>query len=664
MLAVLTATESWAETAREMYAAAKVQDEQLRAADGGPPASRPALKQYRAVIAAYDAVVRRYPATGYADNALWQGGSLAQTAFDRFGQARDRATATRLFALLIEGYPSSSLAANARAALKRLEAPPTAASRPLRSAADRPATPASETAAQGVLRNIRRTLRPDVVRVTIELDAEIAYRTERVENPPRALFDLPGTRLGGTIVEGTSTYTDDVVRHIRVGRRPDQTTRVVLDLDGVKRYSVSTLSRPYRIVIDCERERPLLTPGATHAPAGLPSGGQWPTSRAVPLAGIVQATPIPRDTVARTPVPHAFPAVREYPPLPSRHTSQGVVTLARIDGIDPRLIRPPLASRPWLNAFAPLAPLVQAATRPTGVDSPTPAASSTTGRPRAVPADAPTAANVDAAPESAQPEKPIAPERRLPERTPAPPPIRDGYSLARQLGLGASKIVIDPGHGGRDPGAEGAGVFEANVVLDVALRLEKLLKSAGIEVVLTRRIDEFVPLEERTAIANREQGDLFLSIHANASRNRNARGIESYVLNFATDPEAEAVAARENAATGRTMSNLPDIVRAITLNSKLDESRSFAALVQHRLMDHLRIDRAPRDLGVKQAPFIVLIGASMPSVLAEISFITNSQEGRLLKTGAYRQSVAEALFDAVRGYQKSLKTAQSLGPHQ
>jgi N-acetylmuramoyl-L-alanine amidase len=193
------------------------------------------------------------------------------------------------------------------------------------------------------------------------------------------------------------------------------------------------------------------------------------------------------------------------------------------------------------------------------------------------------------------------------------------------------------------------------------LRLQKLLmKSPGAEVVLTRSTDVFIPLEERTAIANREGADLFLSIHANASRNPTARGVETYFLNFASNPDAEAVAARENSASGQTMHNLPDIVKAITLNNKLDESRDFATLVQRAMVDHLASgNKGVRDLGVKQAPFVVLIGAGMPSVLAEISFVTHQQEGRLLKTGAYRQKIAEALFDGLREYQRSLKNVKA-----
>ena len=233
-----------------------------------------------------------------------------------------------------------------------------------------------------------------------------------------------------------------------------------------------------------------------------------------------------------------------------------------------------------------------------------------------------------------------------------------GFSIARQLGLGISRIVIDPGHGGHDPGAKGKGGTEAEIVLDVSLRLQKLLeKVRGVEVILTRRSDEFVPLQERTAMANREGADLFLSIHANASANEQAHGIETYFLDFANNLGAASVAARENAASGQSMGALPDFVKAIALNNKLDESRDFATLVQRSMVERLRpANKTAKDLGVKQAPFVVLIGASMPSVLAEISFLTNTQEAKLLKSSAYRQKIAEALFNAIRKYQTSLRT--------
>lgn len=237
--------------------------------------------------------------------------------------------------------------------------------------------------------------------------------------------------------------------------------------------------------------------------------------------------------------------------------------------------------------------------------------------------------------------------------------VAGGLSMARQLGLGVSRIVIDPGHGGHDPGAQSSGVTESELVLDVALRLEKLLdKIPGVDVVMTRRENEFIPLQERTAIANRESADLFLSIHANASNIPTAHGVETYFLNFASNVNAAAVAARENATSGQTMGALQDVVKNITLTSKRDESRDFATYVQREMMASLRsTNKTLKDLGVKQAPFVVLIGASMPSILAEISFVTNPQDAKLLKNSAYRQKIAQALFEGVRKYQTSLKNA-------
>jgi N-acetylmuramoyl-L-alanine amidase len=225
-----------------------------------------------------------------------------------------------------------------------------------------------------------------------------------------------------------------------------------------------------------------------------------------------------------------------------------------------------------------------------------------------------------------------------------------------------ARIVIDAGHGGHDPGAKVSGLTEAALVLDVALRLEARLRGeAGVEVVMTRRTDEFLALEERTALANRVDADLFLSIHANASTNTAARGIETYFLNFAANAEAEAIAARENAGSLRTMRNLNDIVRTIALNNKIDESRDFATQVQARLYERLRtVNTGTKNLGVKQAPFQVLIGATMPSILAEISFITHKDEGRLLRTDEYRQAIVEALFEGVMAYQRSLKREPTL----
>ncbi len=250
------------------------------------------------------------------------------------------------------------------------------------------------------------------------------------------------------------------------------------------------------------------------------------------------------------------------------------------------------------------------------------------------------------------------------EARPAPPPPqppaanrKGDRSLARQLGLGARRIVIDPGHGGHDPGAIGpGGLREKDLVLDVGLRLAELLRSRlGAEVILTRSTDRFIPLEERTAIANTKRADLFLSIHANSSRSRKARGVETYYLNFATDPHAEAVAARENAISEATLKDLQDLVKAITLNSKIDESRDFAAAIHEDLLPAMR--PAP-DRGVRTAPFYVLIGANMPSVLCEIAFVSHPEEERRLRSKDQRQKIAESLARGVTDYLEALSPTQ------
>jgi N-acetylmuramoyl-L-alanine amidase len=247
---------------------------------------------------------------------------------------------------------------------------------------------------------------------------------------------------------------------------------------------------------------------------------------------------------------------------------------------------------------------------------------------------------------------------------PAPPSAnaRGGYSMARQLGLRVGRIVIDPGHGGRDPGAMGQGTSESAITLDIALRLEKLLaKEPGVEVVLTRRTDEFVTLQERPEIASRENADLFVSIHVNAHRDKSISGVETFLLNFASTPDAAAVAARENASSSLTMSHLNDLVKQIALGNKLQESNDLAGHVQGALVKKLTpANRSLRDLGVKQAPFVVLVGAAMPSVLVEVAFLTNSLESRLLATGAYRQKIAEGLLDGLRRYLRTLKRAEAV----
>jgi N-acetylmuramoyl-L-alanine amidase len=256
----------------------------------------------------------------------------------------------------------------------------------------------------------------------------------------------------------------------------------------------------------------------------------------------------------------------------------------------------------------------------------------------------------------------------------APQPTHDGQStLTRALGLKIGRIVVDAGHGGHDTGTIGpTGLMEKDLCLDVALRLGKIIKQRlpGAEVVFTRSDDSFIPLEERTAIANEAHADLFISIHANSSQDHGARGIETYYLNLKGSPEAMEVAARENAVANVGIHDLEDLVKKITRNEKIDESKEFAEDIQTSLSQRVqKANKTVKNRGVRKAPFVVLIGADMPSILTEISFLSNPADEQLLKQPENRQRIAEGLYQGVASYLQSLNsvtfngTAKPVPPH-
>ena len=251
------------------------------------------------------------------------------------------------------------------------------------------------------------------------------------------------------------------------------------------------------------------------------------------------------------------------------------------------------------------------------------------------------------------------------EKVEAARPNKDGTrSLTRALGLKIGRILLDPGHGGSDVGTIGpTGYQEKELTLDVARRLGQLIEERlGSEVLYTRPDDSYVPLETRTALANQKEADLFLSIHVNSSRSPKARGVETYYLNFTTDAEALEVAARENAVSQERISQLQGLVQKIALAEKVDESKEFATHVQSAVWRTQPVrNRRLADRGVKKAPFVVLIGANMPSVLAEIAFLSNPQEEKLLQTPEHRQKLAEALYSGIVNYVETLSVVKVAG---
>ena len=260
---------------------------------------------------------------------------------------------------------------------------------------------------------------------------------------------------------------------------------------------------------------------------------------------------------------------------------------------------------------------------------------------------------------SVEPSKPVTPPLPIEPSKPIAPPVKE----VKPPLAGIRKIVLDPGHGGKDPGAIGVdGVAEKDIVLRVAKKLAaKLRKDFGVSVVLTRKDDRFVPLEDRTAIANTEDADLFISLHMNASASSEAKGVETYYLDNTTDEASIRLAARENGTSRKNISDLQFILSDMTQNMKLEDSVTLA----HRVHDSLLSSMSQKlgevkDLGVKKALFYVLVGARMPSVLVEMFFITNKTEGRAMSREHYQDAVVEALYDGIQKYNETVLAEKTL----
>ena len=587
--------------------------EEARRAEARLRASKSSLakrSEWEAAVLRYRKVVARYPRSGYSDNALLAVGRLYRDMARQFRSPRYREDATEAFRRVVAEYPSSSLGDDALWAVVEI------------------------TREDGDRRRLT-----EAANAYLEASPDGAHASE-----VRALLRkrVPAAPVPSPPPPGLARVFD-----LR-SWTGDSSTRVVIDLERKVRISSDRIADPDRLWIDLAGTR--LHPNLK--------------ARSFPVAdGLLEQIRIAqnRDDVVR--IVLDFKDVRDHQVFYLEDPTRLIVDV-RAATKPPAAVaeKGPNAAAPAPEPTRPPEPSID--TLPTRrVNGMVP----TEGRTAALPPQPPPTPIALGLPPP-PPSDRTGPDtgsgrRRTPAAAPEPPEVNraGSYSLARQLGLGARRIVIDAGHGGHDPGTIGrGGLQEKDLVLDVAQRLERLVRSElGTEVVMTRSTDVFVPLEERTAIANSRGADLFLSIHANASRNPRARGIETYFLNFAQDTHAEAVAARENAISAATLKDLQQLVKAITLNSKIDESREFATSVQEAMVQHQRPHHPVEDRGVHTAPFYVLIGANMPSILAEVAFVSNPEDEKRLKSPEFRDLIAKSLLRGVRTYLEALSRNQS-----
>jgi N-acetylmuramoyl-L-alanine amidase len=607
----------------------------------------PSRESYLKCVKTYQLVYLKDPHYGFSDDAVYEAAKIYQEMGEKFGDLSDFRSAVKLYRFLTTDYGSSPFCPDALLRLatvseahladpqtaqsayellgKRYRSSQAAATLAARgkSSADPPVTsvipphapngeksaapnvPASPSAGKSdelvLVRDLLFSSGKDSTRVSIVTDGEVGYSKSHIQNPERIFFDIAGAKLDRSLLNKTFTIEDKFLKVVRVGQNRSDTVRVVFDLNGTGEFAVTEFVEAFGVAIDI-RDRGMA------------------------------AVQTPQLPVAANPAPPAADKRRE-PALPSQMAGKALESSPNRQVTEtppPSLAAPPAASKEL----------------------------------------APSAVKAESGTTVAPPRASIPPPSILMEPHPAPkmalPTSSGDRTLTRMLGLKIGRIVLDPGHGGHDTGSIGpTGLLEKDLVLQVAKELQKLLQEKlGAEVLLTRSDDTFISLEERTAIANKHKADLFVSIHANSSTSHNTSGVETYFLDFARTDAAREVAARENAATDRNIRDLQNLIGKIARADKMEESKELASVIQNNLYRGVRkILPASKNRGVRSAPFIVLIGANMPSVLAEVAFISNPRDEKQLKKEASQQSLATSLFQGIQGYMKTLGTdiAQSRG---
>ncbi len=627
-------------------------------------------KILRGAIEQYRFLRKEYPGSKYRFDALFTIGEVYKDDLDDPEEAR------ATFENFLHRYPRNRLADDARAALKELDADAEEMERAARKSAPKSRTSDDEAANVSAPRRsklprvtgVRHWSAPDYTRVAIDVEQDVKFESQRIAHPDRIFFDLRDTKLASTLVGKTFDVDDGFLKKIRVAEFQPGRTRIVLEVDDLASYNAFLLPNPYRLIIDVHGKQSRATVLAKTHPASdapSPASDSAPDDDSREQASERAAEPKVTEAQAQKPARASvrFSKVQPAQDEASDESADAPATAASTGQPAPGIgVVKTTVPVPGSNRKIPKT-IVEADDRaPTTVATLEPDRL----RPEVAPAQRTAIASTD---ESKFSKADARAARKKKSRSSAAadtadleirearPTAAGDRSLIRALGLKIGKIVIDAGHGGHDTGTIGPnGLLEKDLVLDVGKRLGRLLESRlGAEVVYTRQDDTFIPLETRTAVANRERADLFISVHANSSRDSDARGVETYYLNFTSSPEALEVAARENAVSEKSIHELQDLVKKIALKEKIEESREFASDVQESLYGGLSLRNAGvRNRGIKKAPFIVLIGANMPSILAEISFVSNPSDERKLQTAEHRQRIAESLYRGVSKYVSGL----------
>jgi N-acetylmuramoyl-L-alanine amidase len=632
---------------------------------------------------------REYPGSKLRVEALFTIGEIYRDDLDDAKQAK------ATFEDFIKHYPGNSRAQEARKAIAEIDNPSAAKSpfqakaprqRPARQktvrvADDAPKSPVADDTPDAApqpqqqdaavvtndaqqqshrlprLTGIRHWSTGDYTRIAIDLEQEVKYQSGRVPHPDRIFFDLYGTKLAPELVGKSFEVDTGFLHKIRVAQYKVGLARVVLDVDDVAEYSAFLLPNPYRLIIDIHGKLPPNKLAKNKEPKDKET--KTASQESKPVASETQPATADNDSAQDVTVTTIKqPENKTVAPKQSgdaaaaiQHAEASKSGPLRGQGKDKDKDKERVVPQTPAETAKVVAPKI--AVDESAIDD--------SGRAAGQPTSGPTFEAIAPKESSRNKKASVDLKSRAPATTAtthtAAPDAAGERSLIRALGLKIGKIVVDAGHGGHDTGTIGPnGLQEKDLVLDVALKLGKLLEDKlGAEVVYTRDDDTFIPLETRTAIANKEQADLFISIHANSSDDPTARGVETYYLNFTSRADALEVAARENAVSEQSIHELQDLVKKIALKEKIGESREFATDVQRSLYAGLSA-KSPslRNRGVKKAPFVVLIGANMPSILAEISFVSNPDDAKKLKTNDYRQRIADSLYKGVSRYVNSL----------